>query len=233
MVLGHSPPVRSASHYGDIVRPDLIPLSASSLVVGAMCLVLGSALNPSGSGEGASAAIRAVDEQSARWLGMALMYFGAAVALTLGLPALLSVFVDRGRRLGALAVVVFSVGVIGTAGYAMLMVFFRALVKADALRPGGLDDIIGDTGLAVFLYGWIAGFYVGVLLLALALFVARRTPMWSTGLLVVFVALLPLNEVIGRVGAVLQVMALAVAFTAIAIAAVNHSQPTTGQLSRT
>ena len=142
------------------------------------------------------------------------MYFGAAVALTPGLPALLSVFVDRGRRLGALAVVVFSVGVIGTAGHAMLMVF-------------------GDTGLAVFLYGWIAGFYVGVLLLALALFVARRTPMWSTGLLVVFVALLPLNEVIGRVGAVLQVMALAVAFTAIAIAAVNHSQPTTGQLSRT
>jgi len=62
------------------VRPDLIPLSASSLVVGAMCLVFGSALNPSGTGEGASAAIRAVDEQSARWLGMALMYFGAAVA---------------------------------------------------------------------------------------------------------------------------------------------------------
>ncbi len=43
-------------------------------------------------------------------------------------------------------------------------------------------------------------------------------------LLVVFVALFPVSAALGRVGTVVQVLTLAVAFTAIAIAAVNRSQ---------
>ena len=54
---------------------------------------------------------------------------------------------------------------------------------------------------------------------------SARTPTWSSSLLLVFVAMLPVGELLGRVGSVLQVMALAVAFTAIAIAAVNLNQP--------
>ncbi|QNN51531.1 hypothetical protein [Nocardioides mesophilus] len=205
------------------MRQDLIPLSASALVVGAMCLVLGSALSPIDGG-GTADTIRAVQEQGGRWLAMAVMYFCASVALTLGLPALLSVFVDRGRRLGALAVAVFSVGVLGTTGFAMLLVFYRALVESASISESSLDRAIGDLGLSVFLNGWVGSFYLGVLLLGIALLVARRTPRWSSLLLFAFVLGLPLGSALGKVGSVVQVMLLAVSFTAIAIAAVQQSQ---------
>jgi hypothetical protein len=191
-------------------------------VIGVMALVFGSLLNPQEAGSTAAQTMRVVGQEGGRWLGMAVMYFGASVALTLGLPALLSLFTKKGRGLGLFAVAVFSVGVIGTSGYAMLLVFFRALVKAGALQDSKLEEVTADNGLGIFLYGWIAGFYLGLLLIALALFVARRTPTWVPVLLVLFVALFPFSEQIGRVGQVLQVMGLAVAFTGIAITAVNQ-----------
>jgi hypothetical protein len=207
-----------------LVRPDLIPLSASALVVGVMSLVLGSALNPNAGEDGAAQTAALAVEHSGRWLGMSVMFFAAAVGLTLGLPAILSLFDRRGRVLGTVAVTVFSIGVIGTAGYAMLMVFFRALAENEALRNQPLDDVTQDAGLGIFLVGWVGGFYLGILLLALALFRARRTPMWVNLLLLAFVVMLPFAEMLGRVGMVAQVLLLAVAFTGISIAAVNHSQ---------
>lgn len=205
------------------MRSDWIPMSASALVVGAMAMVFGALLNPqSAADESAAETLRVVTEEGGRWLGMAVMYFFASVAMTLGLPSLLSLFTDRGRRTGFLAVGVFSVGVIGLAGFAMLLVFFRALAGADAIADGRLDAATKDLGLSVFLNGWIASFYVGLLLVALALFMAKKTPPWVPGLVVVFVVLFPFASQIGRVGQVLQVMALAVAFTGVAIASVNQ-----------
>lgn len=203
------------------MRADWIPLSASALVIGAMSLVLGALLNPLDAESSSSETLQLVTENGGRWLGMSVAYFGASVALTLGLPSMLSLFTDRARRVGLLAVVVWAVGVLGTSGYAMLLVFFRAIVKADAIDDRQLDIVTADTGFSFFLYGWIASFYVGVLLLALALFVARRTPVWVPILMVVFVVLFPFVSQIGRVGQMLQVMGLAVAFTGIAIASVN------------
>ncbi len=203
-----------------------MPLSASSLVVGVMCLVLGSALNPAAGGEDPSELARVVADGSGRWLGVAVMYFLASVTMTLGLPALNSVFVDRGRRLGAFSLMVFAVGVLGTAGYSMLMVFFRAAVTAGVVRPEGMEQVVDDRGLQVFILGWVVAFYLGILLLAVALLLARQTPVWSTALLVVFVAMFPISA-LGRMATVIQVLVLAVAFTAIAIAAVNQSQAAT------
>lgn len=213
------------------MRSDWVPLSASALVIGVMALVFGSLLNPQEAGASAAQTMQVVGREGGRWLGMSVMYFGASVAMTLGLPALLSLFVKRGRRLGLFAVSVFSIGVIGTSGYAMLLVFFRALVKAEALQNSKLEEVTADNGLGIFLYGWIAGFYLGVLLIALALFVAKRTPGWVPVVLVAFVALFPFAEQIGRVGQVLQVMGLAVAFTGIAISAVNqvHERDSLGE----
>jgi hypothetical protein len=204
------------------MRSEWIPLSASALVIGAMAMVFGALLNPQDAGESASQTLRVVTMNDGRWLGMSVMYFGASVALMLGLPALLSLFTERGRRTGLLAVAVFSVGVIGLAGFAMLLVFFRALAEAEAIQSARLQDATTDLGLNLFLYGWIAGFYLGLLLVAVALFLARKTPLWVPALLVVFVALFPVSEQLGRVGQVLQVLALAVAFTGVAIAAVNQ-----------
>lgn len=204
------------------MRSDWIPLSASALVIGVMALVFGSLLNPSDADSSSAETMRVVAQEGGRWLGMSVMYFGSSVALTLGLPSILSLFTRRGRRTGLVAVAVFSVGVIGTSGYAMLLVFFRALVKVGAIEDAKLEQVTADNGLSIFLYGWIAGFYLGLLLLAVALFLAKQTPTWVPVLLVVFVALFPFSAQIGKVGQVAQVMGLAVAFTGIAIAAVNH-----------
>ncbi len=203
------------------MRTDWVPYSASALVIGAMSMVLGAVLSPLSGNQRAAETLRVAGQEDGRWLGMAVMYFLASIFLTLGLPAMLSLFVNRGRGLGLLAVGVFSVGAIGLSGFAMLMVFIRTLVIGDLLKSTGLDRMSDDLGLSIFLYGWIGGFYAGILLIAVALFVARKTPSWVAALLLLFVIAMPFVEHLGRVGSALQVMALAVAFTGIATAAVS------------
>jgi len=151
-----------------------------------------------------------------------VMFVLGSLGLTLGLPSVLTLFERRGRRLGLTALAVFAVGTIGTSGYAMLMVFFRAIVVSGALRAGALEEVTREPGLVVFLNGWIIGFYGGIALLAIALYVARAVPRWVPALLVVFVGLLPFVAQLGRVGSAVQVMSLAVAFTGIAMAAVTR-----------
>jgi hypothetical protein len=114
---------------------------------------------------------------------------------------------------------VFSIGTIGTSGYAMLMVFFRALVDEEALRPGLLAAVTQDSGFLAFIYVWAGCFYLGLLLLAFALFAAKRTPAWIPVLLLVFVAMFPVSTSTGLVGMAVQLMLLAVAFTGVAISA--------------
>jgi hypothetical protein len=205
------------------MRTDWLPISASALVIGVMSLVLGSLLNPTVGSKDAAATLRVVEQSDGRWFGMAVMYFIASIALSLGLPALLSLFTTRGHRLGLLAVGVFAVGSIGLSGYAMLMVFFRALVVKDALKASGqgLDAVTHEAGLTVFLYGWLAAFYLGVALVGVALLVARRTPRWVPFTFFFFLVLAPISPSLGRVGAAVQIMALAVAFTGVAVAAVS------------
>lgn len=204
------------------MRTDWLPLSASALVIGAMALVFGGLVNPTSTDTGSAVeTLRIIDEEGGRWLAMAVMYFLAAVALMLGLPAVLTLFTRRGRRTGLLGVALFSIGVLGTAGYAMLLVFFRALVDQGVIKTQGLDEVIRDAGLATFVYGWIAGFYLGLLAIAVALFLARKTPRWVPTLLVLFVAAFPFSQQLGRLGMAVQVLLLAVAFTGIAIAAIS------------
>ena len=202
------------------MRTDWVPLSASALVIGAMALVFGTLINPADAGSTPVQTLRVADEDGAQWLAMAVMYLLGSVALTLGLPSVLTLFRKRGHTLGLVGVAVFMVGAVGTCGFAMLLVFFRAMVVADAVKPGALDQVTDDPALTTFLLGWVVGFYAGVLLIAIALFVARSVPRWAPGLLVVFVALVPFSSQLGRVGMAVQVMALAIAFTGVATAAV-------------
>lgn len=207
------------------MRNDWVPWSASALVIGAMSIVFGSLLNPADPGASSGETLRVVVEAGSRWVAMAVMYTLASFMLTLGLPSILVLFERRGRRLGLTGLAVFAVGTIGTAGYAMLLVFFRALVVVGAVRGAAFDKVTADKGLLAFLDGWIAGFYGGLFLLAVALFVARTVPRWVPALMLAFVVLLPFSSSLGRVGMALEVMGLAVAFTGIAMAAVSGTQP--------
>lgn len=209
------------------MRSDWVQVSASALVIGAMSLVLGTLVNPVRAGQDAGATLRVVESSGGRWLAMAVMFFIASITLSLGLPAVVSLFERRGRVTGLVAVCVFAVGTVGLSGYAMLMVFFRALVDTDALKVSGagLEQVTRDAGMSVFLYGWIACFYAGVILLMLALFVARRTPAWVPVLFLVFLLLSPFASSLGRVGGAVQILALAIAFTGVAVSAATPPQP--------
>jgi hypothetical protein len=205
------------------VRPDLIVFSASALVVGVMCLVFGAALNPAEAGAGVSAAVAVATQESGRWLGMAVLYFLASVALTCGMPSILSLFRTSGHRLGVAGVSALTIGAIGTSGFAMLLVFVQALAKQGALEADGLAAVVGDSGLSFFLWSWAGGFYLGSTLVAIALLVARATALWVPIALIAFVMLMPVEGALGRVGQVIRLMALALAFTGIAMAAVARS----------
>ena len=78
-----------------------------------------------------------------------------------------------------------------------------------------------DKGLAVFLVGWIGGFYGGVLLLAIALLRGADRAAMGAGTAAAVRGAAPFASELGRVGAPVQVLALAVAFTGIAMAAVT------------
>jgi len=204
------------------MRNSWVPLSASALVIGAMCLVFGSVLDPAEAGSSASSTMVVVNDEGFRWVAMATMYTFASIALTMGVPSVLVLLQERGRRTGMVAAVVFTIGAVGTCGYAMLMVFFRAMVTAGAVRDAEFDRVLEDRGLLVFLYGWIGSFYLGLLLLGIALLLSRTVTWWVPALMIGFVALLPVSSHLGPVAGALEIMALAVAFTGVAAAAVSQ-----------
>lgn len=201
------------------MRTEWIPLSASALVTGVMALVLGTLLNPVGGDASPAETLRVVNQEGTRWLAMAVMYFAGSVAVTLGLPTLLSLFTGRGRTIGVVGVVVFSVGIVGMSGYAMLMVFFKALVDNKAVDGGAIDAVAHDASLSSFLYVWVVGFLLGIFLITIALFRARKTPVWVPILLLVFLVLTPFASDLGPVGPAVQMMAMAAAFTGVATTA--------------
>ena len=128
--------------------------------------------------------------QSGQWLGGAVMFFIASVGLILGLPTIVVLLQGRGRRTGLAACVVLAIGFLGTAGYAALLIFFRALVVTDGVTVADVEAVNDETGLLGFVVAWIGAFYVGELLLAIALLRAGADvcPRWIPALLLLHVA---------------------------------------------
>jgi len=186
-----------------------------------MSLVLAASLSPIPTGVDAAAVLDVATSPGGRWLAMAVALFVASVMLLLGLPAVLSLFTDRARGLGGTAVVLFSIGVTGSSGYAMLLMFVQALAVKGGILPSGLGPMLDDSGIAAVLFGWVGCFYLATLLIALALFRARSTPAWVPITLLVVVALLPFVPMMSHVGQVLQVL-WAFAFTGIATSVVQR-----------
>ena len=114
-----------------------------------------------------------------------MLFLVASITLTLGLPSIGTLL--RGTpRLGLVALGVFAIGTIATSGYAMLLVFYRALVLTDSLK-GPIADVTSDPGIAGFLVVFVAAFYLGELLLAIALYRAGTVARWIPAVLVAHV----------------------------------------------
>jgi uncharacterized membrane-anchored protein len=200
------------------MRLDWVPVSAAAFVTGVMALAFAALLAPEGSG--AVDTLEMVQQQNGRWLVVAVIYFIAAVGLTLGLPSVTTLFDNRARILGLISVLVLAMGFLGTAGYSMVMVFFRALAITGGINRDALERATEESGLVVFLLGWVASFVIGELLLALALLRSRAVPRWVPITLVAHVACVVAGNLLPGQVARASVMLLAVAFAGVAIQAV-------------
>jgi hypothetical protein len=200
------------------MRIDWIPYSAAALVLGATALSVGAVLLPSG-GDGAAATLEMAQDQSGRWLAVAVLYFLAGVALTLGMPSILTLFKARGIRFALTAIGVFTIGCVGVAGFAMLLAFFGALAKSDEIGAGAIDRASSDPGLSVFLLGWIGAFYVGELLLAVALLRGGTTRNWIPVVLILHVVLFPVSNFLPNEVQPLTVLLITVGLAGVGITA--------------
>ncbi|MFC6286062.1 hypothetical protein ACFP3Q_02540 [Nocardioides sp. GCM10027113] len=198
------------------MRVDWVPLSASALVAGAVALSVSGVMLPDASG---AETLQVVEQNRGEWMAMAALYFVASVGLTAGMPAVLTLFHDRGARTGLTAVTVFTVGAVGVAGLAMLMAFIGALVEEQAVDPVVFDAVTSEVGFSAFLYSWVAAFYLGEVLLAVALLRAGSTPLWIPLLLLAHVATFPLRAVLPEEVSNLAVLLLTVGLSGLGIAA--------------
>lgn len=196
-----------------------VPYSAAALVAGAIALAMGGLLMPD-VGDSADS-LRMVEEQGGRWLGVASLYFGSSVAMTVGLPVVLTLLESTGARRGLVGTGLLALGCIGTGAYAVLLVFFRALVLTGAVEAGGLGSVTDDVGLGAFLVTWVAAFYVGELLVAWGLFLAGTTPRWVPMLLLLHVVSLPLSVVLPTRVSAATVLLVAIGLCGVGITA-NH-----------
>lgn len=202
------------------MRLDWVPVSAASLIAGVAALTLGALLLPRTSD--VAETLRLVEQEDGRWLAVAVVFFAASLAMTLGLPALLTLFQHRAPRLGVTAISVFAVGCIGLAGYAMLLSFLRALVIHDAVDVSAFASVVDDAGLRLLLTAWIGAFYLGELLLAAALLTARTTATWVPSLMLVHVALMVLDRFAGDLEMRWAIILLAAPMVGAAISAAER-----------
>lgn len=209
------------------MKVDWVPYSASALVAGSMALATGGLLMPTIGDPGDS--LRIVQQQDGRWLAVAAFYFAAAVALTVGLPTVLTLLDSRGGRRGLVGTGLLAVGCIGTAGYAVLLVLFRALALRGSIDGGILDSLARDVGLGTFLTIWIGAFYAGEVLVAWSLLLAGTTPRWVPAMLLLHVVSLPLSAVLPPQLAAAAVLLVTIGLCGVGISASQqHHRPATG-----
>lgn len=168
-----------------------LPWSAASLASGAILLLLGALMLP----EAADVAglIASAESQGSRWMMASFAFFLAGGALTVGLPSML-VLLTRRPRAAVAALVLWSVGTVGTAAYAALLILFSAVVDAVELTPDNVTAIADDTALSVFMGVVVGSFYVAELWVAVALLRARSVSLVAPLLMLAHVA----SSVAGR-----------------------------------
>jgi hypothetical protein len=192
-----------------------LPWSAASLASGSVMMVLGSLMMPS---DGSFAELIAtVQGEGGRWVMASFAFFLAAVGLTLGLPALLTLLNTRGRRTGLIGIGVWTIGTIGVAGYAALLILFRAVVTNVELSAEDVEALSKDATLLAFVAIFASAFYLGEVLTAVALLRARTVPKWIAMLLLAHAGLQLVTGVMPEILQDVQTLVLGVALMGVAV----------------
>ena len=171
-----------------------LPWSAASLASGAVLLVLGALSLPPTTE--VSQVIGVVNHQDSAWLMASASFFLASVGLTMGLPAVLWLFPRRHQPVGLVGLWVWAVGTIGTAGFAALLVMFRAVVHTVDLTPDQVEALSRDPLLRLGLGAVAGAFYLGELVVALVLLRGRTAPSWAPVALLLHVATAPFEHLL-------------------------------------
>lgn len=198
------------------VRTDWLPVSAAALITGATALFLGAQMTPRPRGDGDL--LRTASEHGDRFAILAVLFTLASVGLLVGVPSLFTLFQRRGFRTGLVAAVLLSVGALMLAAFAQVLIVFRSLAQHDAVTEQAIDAIASDALLQAMMGSAFVAFYLGELLLALALFRARTTPPWVPWMFTAHVVSVPFTQALpeGWTGAGTLLMAAGFAGCAMA-----------------
>lgn len=137
-----------------------------------------------------------VRREDAAWLMASAAFFLASVALTMGLPAILTLIPERRQVAGLVGIWIWSIGTIGTSALAAFLVHFRATVMVVELSPADVESLSSDPVLSIGLLFVFGCFYLGELVVALTLLLASRLPRWIPALLLVHIAAAPVNHLL-------------------------------------
>lgn len=166
------------------MRKEWLALSAAALVTGASALFFGAFLTPRPTGDGQIFRLASADPDL--WTTAALILFVGALGMLFGISCAVTLVQRKGFRTGVSAMGLIAFASVVLAGFAMQLVLLRALSSA-GVEADTLAAAVGDPLQQGLLVGGFAAFYLGEVLLALALYRAGTTSRWVPAALVVHV----------------------------------------------
>ena len=123
-------------------------------------------------------------------------FFLASVALTMGLPAILTLMPAKRQVVGLVWLWIWSIGTIGTSALAAFLILFRATVRVVDISPTDVEELGRDHVMTLGLLFVFGAFYLGELVVALVLLLDSRLPRWIPALLLVHIAAAPVNHLL-------------------------------------
>ena len=182
-----------------------------------MLVVLGALAMPPTSEVGQ--VVEAIKHQDAAWLMASASFFLASVALTMGLPAILTLIPARRQLAGMIGLWIWGVGTIGTSALAAFLILFRATVRVVKITPEQVERLGRDPVLSLSLLFVVGAFYLGELVVGLVLLRSRAIAPWVPVLMLLHVASAPVNQLLPENLQGLQAIVLGVALMGLSVKA--------------
>lgn len=173
------------------MRTEWLALSASALVIGVTALFFGAHMTPRPTGEGNI--LRLASAEPDLWTTSAVVLFVGAVGMLFGISCMAPLVRRRGFALGITAMGCIALASVVLAGFSMQLVLMRALSLEGDVGADVLAAAMGDPLQRLLLATGFGAFYLGEVLVAWALWVARTAPRWVPFALLAHVAVVGLS----------------------------------------